>query len=161
MGRALQMRALYFHQLSDGERPLAYMVRGRFGDGAVQTVLIDEPDYFCGSAGFTWILSLRECWTKDHKPSHLHHPEILNTLEVFGRYLWPIIYFADTHRPPEVLRFERWRGRCTGVGPWLDHPIVCLHEGDGALHRSDLFRALLKALDRGIRPWPGKQIIRP
>jgi energy-coupling factor transporter ATP-binding protein EcfA2 len=91
---------LYFDQLSDGEKALVglYMVRAALASGAVQTVLIDEPDNFVGLPELQpWVLSLRELLDENHQAIVIsHHPEILsNAGEDFGRYLW-----RDNHSSP-------------------------------------------------------------
>ena len=108
--KALQLRfesstgpdagVLFFDQLSDGEKALVglYMVRAALATGAVQTVLIDEPDNFVGLPELQpWVLSLRELLDADHQAILIsHHPEILsNAGEDFGRYLW-----RDSHTSP-------------------------------------------------------------
>lgn len=111
--KALQLRfegsngtdagALFFHQLSDGEKALIglYMVRAALATGAAQTVLIDEPDNFVGLPELQpWVLSLRELLDEDHQAILIsHHPEILsNAGEDFGRYLW-----RDNHTSPSRI----------------------------------------------------------
>jgi energy-coupling factor transporter ATP-binding protein EcfA2 len=108
--KALQLRfegsngsdsgALFFDQLSDGEKALVglYMVRTALATGASQTVLIDEPDNFVGLPELQpWVLSLRELLDDNHQAILIsHHPEILsNAGEDFGRYLW-----RDNHTSP-------------------------------------------------------------
>jgi energy-coupling factor transporter ATP-binding protein EcfA2 len=108
--KALQLRfegstvpdsgALFFDQLSDGEKALVglYMVRAALATGASQTVLIDEPDNYVGLPELQpWVLSLRELLDENHQAILIsHHPEILsNTGEDFGRYLW-----RDNHSSP-------------------------------------------------------------
>jgi hypothetical protein len=92
--------ALFFEQLSDGEKALAglYMVRVALATGAAQTVLIDEPDNFVGLPELQpWVLSLRELLDEDHQAILIsHHPEILNNAgEEFGCYMW-----RDNHTSP-------------------------------------------------------------
>ena len=91
---------LFFNQLSDGERALVglYMVRAALDTGAVQTVLIDEPDNYVGLPELQpWVFSMRELLDEDHQAILItHHPEILSTAgEDFGRYLW-----RDNHSSP-------------------------------------------------------------
>lgn len=101
--KALQLRfsePLFFHQLSDGEKMLVglYMVRDAVATGAVQTVLIDEPDNFVGLPELQpWVLAMRELLDEDHQTILIsHHPEILNNAgEEAGRYLW-----RDNHTSP-------------------------------------------------------------
>ncbi len=101
--KALQLRfeeSLFFHQLSDGEKLLValYMVRDALATGAVQTVLIDEPDNFVGLPELQpWVLAIRELLDEDHQAILIsHHPEILNNAgEDAGRYLW-----RDNHSSP-------------------------------------------------------------
>ena len=108
--KALQLRfgnsngpdagVLFFEQLSDGEKTLLglYMVRAALATGAVQTVLIDEPDNFVGLPELQpWVVSLRELLDESHQAILIsHHPEILsNAKEDFGRYLW-----RDNHTSP-------------------------------------------------------------
>ena len=101
--KALQLRfveSFFFHQLSDGEKLLValYMVRDALATGAVQTVLIDEPDNFVGLAELQpWVLAIREVLDEDHQAILIsHHPEILNNAgEETGRYLW-----RDNHTSP-------------------------------------------------------------
>jgi energy-coupling factor transporter ATP-binding protein EcfA2 len=73
---------LLFHQLSDGEKALIglYMVRAALATGAVQTVLIDEPDNYVGLPELQpWVLSLRELLDEEHQAIIIsHHPEILS-----------------------------------------------------------------------------------
>jgi ABC-type cobalamin/Fe3+-siderophores transport system ATPase subunit len=101
--KALQLRyaePLFFHQLSDGEKMLValYMVRDALATGAVQTVLIDEPDNFVGLPELQpWVLAICELLDVDHQAIIIsHHPEILNSAgEEAGRYLW-----RDNHTSP-------------------------------------------------------------
>jgi energy-coupling factor transporter ATP-binding protein EcfA2 len=108
--KALQLRfgganggdvgALFFEQLSDGEKALIglYMVRAALATGAVQTVLFDEPDNYVGLPELQpWVLSLRELLDENHQAIIIsHHPEILSSVgEDFGRYLW-----RDNHTSP-------------------------------------------------------------
>lgn len=108
--KALQLRfegsngpdsgGLFFGQLSDGEKALVglYMVRAALATGAVQTVLIDEPDNYVGLPELQpWVLSMRELLDEHHQAILVsHHPEILsNAGEDFGRYLW-----RDNHSSP-------------------------------------------------------------
>jgi hypothetical protein len=91
---------LFFHQLSDGEKLLValYMVRDALATGAVQTVLIDEPDNFVGLPELQpWVLAIRELLDEEHQAILIsHHPEILNNAgEESGRYLW-----RDNHTSP-------------------------------------------------------------
>lgn len=92
--------ALFFDQLSDGEKALIglYMVRAALATGAAQTVLIDEPDNYVGLPELQpWVLSLRELLDENHQAIVIsHHPEILtNAGEANGRYLW-----RDNHTSP-------------------------------------------------------------
>ena len=98
--KGVEAGALFFDQLSDGEKALVglYMVRAALATGAAQTVLIDEPDNFVGLPELQpWVLSLRELLDEDHQAILIsHHPEILsNAGEDFGRYLW-----RDNHTSP-------------------------------------------------------------
>ena len=108
--KALQLRfdgtnggnsgALFFDQLSDGEKALIglYMVRAALATGATQTVLIDEPDNYVGLPELQpWVLSLRELLDDEHQAILIsHHPEILTSAgEANGRYLW-----RDNHTSP-------------------------------------------------------------
>ncbi len=91
---------LLFHQLSDGEKALIglYMVRAALATGAVQTVLIDEPDNYVGLPELQpWVLSLRELLDDAHQAVLIsHHPEILSSAGAgSGRYLW-----RDNHTSP-------------------------------------------------------------
>jgi len=108
--KALQLRfgrasgadegALFFEQLSDGEKALIglYMVRAALATGAADTVLIDEPDNYVGLPELQpWVLSLREL-LDDKRQAILitHHPEILSSAGTdHGRYLW-----RDNHTSP-------------------------------------------------------------
>lgn len=104
--KALQLRfseSLFFHQLSDGEKMLVglYMVRDALATGAVQTVLIDEPDNFVGLPELQpWVLAIRELLDGDHQAILIsHHPEVLNSAgEEAGRYLW-----RDNHASPSRI----------------------------------------------------------
>jgi energy-coupling factor transporter ATP-binding protein EcfA2 len=102
--KALQLRfgssVLFFGQLSDGEKTLVglYMIRAALARGAVQTVLIDEPDNFVGLPELQpWVFSLRELLDENHQAVLIsHHPEILSSAgEDLGRYLW-----RDNHASP-------------------------------------------------------------
>ncbi len=108
--KALQLRfetvngseagTLFFDQLSDGEKALIglYMVRAALATGAVQTVLIDEPDNYVGLPELQpWVLSLRELLDEKHQTILItHHPEILiGAGQEHGRYLW-----RDNHTSP-------------------------------------------------------------
>ncbi len=91
---------IYFHHLSDGEMALVglYMVKAALATGAVQTVLIDEPDNYVGLPELQpWVLSIRELLDEHHQAIVIsHHPEILNSAgEEYGRYLW-----RDNHTSP-------------------------------------------------------------
>ncbi len=91
---------LYFDQLSDGEKALIglYMVRAALSRGAVQTILIDEPDNYVGLPELQpWVLALQELLDQDHQAILIsHHPEILDNVgEDAGRYLW-----RDNHASP-------------------------------------------------------------
>jgi energy-coupling factor transporter ATP-binding protein EcfA2 len=91
---------LFFDQLSDGEKALIglYMVRAALASGAIQTVLIDEPDNYVGLPELQpWVLSLRELLDDDHQAILIsHHPEILSSAGAEnGRYLW-----RDHHTSP-------------------------------------------------------------
>lgn len=91
---------LFFEQLSDGERALIalYMIRAALDTGAVQTVLIDEPDNFIGLPELQpWVLTMRELLDPNRQAILIsHHPELLsNAGEDFGRYLW-----RDSHTSP-------------------------------------------------------------
>jgi predicted ATPase len=113
--KALQLRfgaesdraatTLYFDQLSDGEKALicVYMVRAALATGAVQTILIDEPDNYIGLPELQpWVLSLRELLDPDHQAILIsHHPEILdNVSEEAGRYLWRDNHYSPTRIGP-------------------------------------------------------------
>lgn len=108
--KALQLRfsekngggagALFFDQLSDGEKALLglYMVRAALNTGAVQTVLFDEPDNYVGLPELQpWVLTLREILDDVHQAILItHHPEILSSAgQDHGRYLW-----RDNHTSP-------------------------------------------------------------
>lgn len=108
--KALQLRfegtkahnpaALFFDQLSDGEKALIglYVVRTALATGAARTILIDEPDNYVGLPELQpWVLSLRELLDDFHQAILIsHHPEILSSAgENFGRYLW-----RDNHTSP-------------------------------------------------------------
>lgn len=106
--KALQLRFdglngdgdLFFEQLSDGEKALIglYMVRAALATGAVQTVLIDEPDNYVGLPELQpWVLSLRELLDEEHQAILIsHHPEILSSAgQDHGSYLW-----RDNHSSP-------------------------------------------------------------
>lgn len=91
---------LYFDQLSDGEKALVgiYMVRAALATGAVQTILLDEPDNYIGLPELQpWVLSVRELLDQEHQAILIsHHPEIVeNVGEQAGRYLW-----RDNHSSP-------------------------------------------------------------
>lgn len=91
---------LFFGQLSDGEKMLVglYMLQSAFATGAVQTLLIDEPDNFVGLPELQpWVTSLMELLGDEAQALLItHHPEILNSVGVdYGRYLW-----RDTHTSP-------------------------------------------------------------
>jgi predicted ATPase len=91
---------LFIDQLSDGEKMLVglYMIQSALATGAVQTMLIDEPDNFVGLPELQpWVTSLMELLEDDTQAIVIsHHPEILNTAgEQFGRYLW-----RDNHTSP-------------------------------------------------------------
>lgn len=116
--KALQLRfegingpdsgTLFFDQLSDGEKALVclYMVRVAIETGAVQTVLIDEPDNFVGLPELQpWVLSLRELLDDDHQAILIsHHPEILNGAGPdFGSYLWRDNHAAPTRIGPLMV----------------------------------------------------------
>lgn len=111
--KALQLRfdganggdagALFFDQLSDGEKALLglYMVRAALASGAANTVLIDEPDNYVGLPELQpWVLSLRELLDDQHQAVLItHHPEILSSAgREHGRYLW-----RDNHTSPTRL----------------------------------------------------------
>ncbi len=92
--------SLLFHQLSDGERALIglYMIRAALDTGAVETVLIDEPDNYVGLPELQpWVLAIRELLDDEHQAILIsHHPEVLgNGDEENGRYLW-----RDNHSSP-------------------------------------------------------------
>ena len=96
---------LYFGQLSDGEKALIglYMIRAALATGAVQTVLIDEPDNYVGLPELQpWVLSMRELLDEDHQAILIsHHPEILGTAgEEHGRYLWRDNHTTQTRIGP-------------------------------------------------------------
>ena len=108
--KALQLRfgsensgdagGLFFEHLSDGEKALIglYMVRAALATGAVDTVLIDEPDNYVGLPELQpWVLSLRELIDEHHQAILItHHPEVLrNAGQENGRYLW-----RDNHTSP-------------------------------------------------------------
>ncbi len=102
-GGGANANTLFFEQLSDGEKALLglYTVRTALATGAVQTVLIDEPDNYVGLPELQpWVLSLREL-LDDQRQAILitHHPEILNSAgPENGRYLW-----RDNHLSPTRL----------------------------------------------------------
>lgn len=92
--------AIFFYQLSDGEKALIglYMVRAALATGAAQTVLIDEPDNYVGLPELQpWVLSLREILDDQHQAILItHHPEVLSSAgQDHGRYLW-----RDNHTSP-------------------------------------------------------------
>lgn len=92
--------ALFFDQLSDGEKALValYTVRAALATGAAQTVLIDEPDNFVGLPELQpWVLAMRELLDENHQAILIsHHPEVLSSAgEDSGRYLW-----RDNHSSP-------------------------------------------------------------
>jgi energy-coupling factor transporter ATP-binding protein EcfA2 len=92
--------SLLFHQLSDGERQLIglYMIRAALDTGAVETVLIDEPDNYVGLPELQpWVVALKELLDDEHQAILIsHHPEILGSGdESQGRYLW-----RDNHASP-------------------------------------------------------------
>lgn len=92
--------ALFFDQLSDGEKALIglYMVRAALATGAAQTVFIDEPDNYVGLPELQpWVLSLREVLDEKRQAFLItHHPEILSSAgQDHGRYLW-----RDNHSSP-------------------------------------------------------------
>lgn len=108
--KALQLRfdganggdagALFFEQLSDGEKALIglYMVRAALETGAAHTVFIDEPDNYVGLPELQpWVLSMRELLDDRHQAILItHHPEILSSAgQDHGRYLW-----RDNHTSP-------------------------------------------------------------
>jgi hypothetical protein len=108
--KALQLRfdgknggdsgALYFDQLSDGEKALIglYMIRAALETGAVETVWIDEPDNYVGLPELQpWVLSLREILDDAYQAILItHHPEVLsNAGRESGLYLW-----RDNHTSP-------------------------------------------------------------
>jgi len=108
--KALQLRfsgvseggsgALFFDQLSDGEKALIglYMIRAALATNAVQTVLIDEPDNYVGLPELQpWVLSLREVLDNEHQAILItHHPEVLSSAgQAHGLYLW-----RDNHTSP-------------------------------------------------------------
>ncbi|HSV74745.1 MAG TPA: hypothetical protein VLH79_13375 [Chthonomonadales bacterium] len=104
--------ALFYHQLSDGERMLVglYMVRSAIETGAAHTVLIDEPDNFVGLPELQpWLLSLMELLGDDRQAILIsHHPEILNTAGgQYGLHLWRDNHTSPTRigrlQPPEGL----------------------------------------------------------
>jgi len=95
-----ELSDLFFHQLSDGEKALIglYMVRAALATGALQSVLIDEPDNYVGLPELQpWVLSLRELLDERHQAILVsHHPEVLSSSgEANGRYLW-----RDNHTSP-------------------------------------------------------------
>lgn len=92
--------ALFFEQLSDGEKALIglYMVQAALSTGAVQTVMVDEPDNYVGLPELQpWVLSLMELLDDKHQAILIsHHPEILSSAGVeAGCYLW-----RDNHTSP-------------------------------------------------------------
>lgn len=108
--KALQLRfdgsdggnsgVLFFDKLSDGEKALIglYMVRAALATGAVQTVLIDEPDNYVGLPELQpWVLSMRELLDEHHQAILItHHPEVLSSAgQEHGLYLW-----RDNHTSP-------------------------------------------------------------
>jgi energy-coupling factor transporter ATP-binding protein EcfA2 len=97
--------SLFFHQLADGEKALVglYMVRAALATGAVQTVLLDEPDNYVGLPELQpWVLALRELLDERHQAILIsHHPEILgNAGEEYGRYLWRENHSSPTRIGP-------------------------------------------------------------
>jgi hypothetical protein len=113
--KALQLRfdgsnggdagALFFDQLSDGEKALIglYMVRAALATGAVQTVLLDEPDNYVGLPELQpWVLSLRELLDDNHQTILItHHPEILSSAgQDHGHYLWRDNHISPTRIGP-------------------------------------------------------------
>lgn len=91
---------LFFAQLSDGEKALIglYMVRAALETGAVQAVLIDEPDNYVGLPELQpWVLSLMALLDDSHQAILVtHHPEVLSSAGAeSGRYLW-----RDNHTSP-------------------------------------------------------------
>jgi len=83
---------LTMDQLSDGEKMLIglHMMRTALATGAVNTLLVDEPDNFIGLPELQpWILSLMELTGGAQAMVISHSAEILNaSAEQFGRYLW-------------------------------------------------------------------------
>ena len=144
---------LFFDQLSDGEKALAglYMVRAALATGAVQTVLIDEPDNFVGLPELQpWVLSMRELLDEDHQAILIsHHPEILSSAgEDFGRYLWRDNHTSPTRiGPMKVPKGLNAGEAITGGGSVASRSqIVCLHEGERGRSIDPIFiRILLKA----------------
>lgn len=91
---------LFFHQLSDGEKGIIglYMIRAALMIGAVETVLIDEPDNYVGLPELQpWVLSMRELLAETRQAVLItHHPEVLSSAgAAAGRYLW-----RDNHTSP-------------------------------------------------------------
>jgi DNA repair ATPase RecN len=87
-----------------------YMIKSALATGAVNTVLIDEPDNFVGLPELQpWILSLMETLGDDAQAIVIsHNPEILSIAgERFGRYLWRDSHIQPTRiaplRTPEGL----------------------------------------------------------
>jgi predicted ATPase len=101
--KALQLRfeePLFLSQLSDGEKMLIglYMIRAALETGAIETVLVDEPDNYVGLPELQpWVISIRELLDENHQAILIsHHPEILSSAgSEMGRYLW-----RDNHSSP-------------------------------------------------------------
>lgn len=115
---------LYFDQLSDGEKALVglYMIRSALSTGAVQTILIDEPDNYVGLPELQpWILSLRELLDNDHQAILIsHHPEILDNIgEHAGRYLWRDNHYSPTRIGPLKLPAGMRAGEAIARG-WVN-----------------------------------------
>jgi hypothetical protein len=115
--KALQLRfdpgggvegTLPFEHLADGEQALIglYMIRAALQTGALETVLIDEPDNYVGLPELQpWVLAMREQLDECHQAILIsHHPEILGSAgEEFGRYLWRDHHLAPTRSGPLVV----------------------------------------------------------
>ena len=96
---------LQFHQLADGEKALVglYMIHAAIDTGALETVLIDEPDNYVGLPELQpWVLAMRELLDDTHQAILIsHHPEILgNAGRASGRYLWRDHHGAPTRSGP-------------------------------------------------------------
>ena len=112
--KALQLRfdssgdadrsAIYFHQLSDGEKVLfaLYMIESAVSTHAIQSVLIDEPDNYVGLPELQpWVLSLIELLGSKSQALLISHlPELLNLSAMTGKYLWRDNHTRSTRISP-------------------------------------------------------------